>query len=53
MRQTLQHFLSFFVYKPTCAVFSPLKVFDMYQSYAQHHGWSFDILEHMTSEIGQ
>ncbi|XP_044070979.1 peptide chain release factor 1-like, mitochondrial [Siniperca chuatsi] len=28
------------------------EVFDMYQSYAQHHGWSFDILEHMTSEIG-
>ncbi|XP_054456409.1 peptide chain release factor 1-like, mitochondrial [Anoplopoma fimbria] len=28
------------------------EVFDMYQGYAQHHGWSFDILEHMTSEIG-
>ncbi|KAF1375513.1 hypothetical protein PFLUV_G00220990 [Perca fluviatilis] len=27
------------------------EVFDMYQGYAQHHGWSFDILEHMTSEI--
>ncbi|XP_031695805.1 peptide chain release factor 1-like, mitochondrial [Anarrhichthys ocellatus] len=29
------------------------EVFDMYQRYAQHHGWSFDVLEHMTSEIGQ
>ncbi|XP_056250621.1 peptide chain release factor 1-like, mitochondrial [Seriola aureovittata] len=28
------------------------EVFDMYQGFAQHHGWSFDILEHMTSEIG-
>ncbi|KAM3605885.1 uncharacterized protein V6R79_006482 [Siganus canaliculatus] len=28
------------------------EVFDMYQGYAQHHGWSFDILENMTSEIG-
>ncbi|KAK9541136.1 hypothetical protein VZT92_001204 [Zoarces viviparus] len=28
------------------------EVFDMYQRYAQHHGWSFDVLEHMTSEIG-
>ena len=25
----------------------------MYHSFAQHHGWSFDVLEHMTSEIGQ
>lgn len=25
----------------------------MYQSYAQHHGWSFDILEYMTSDLGQ
>ncbi|KAG8000258.1 Peptide chain release factor 1-like [Nibea albiflora] len=28
------------------------EMFDMYQGYAQHHGWSFDILEHTTSEIG-
>ncbi|CAN9499591.1 unnamed protein product [Ophioblennius macclurei] len=28
------------------------EVFDMYQGFAQHHGWSFDTLEHMTSEIG-
>ncbi|XP_071336175.1 peptide chain release factor 1-like, mitochondrial isoform X2 [Trachinotus anak] len=28
------------------------EVFAMYQGFAQHHGWSFDILEHMTSEIG-
>ncbi|XP_035519000.1 peptide chain release factor 1-like, mitochondrial [Morone saxatilis] len=28
------------------------EVFDMYQGYAQHHGWSFDILENTTSEIG-
>ncbi|KAL6102268.1 mtrf1l [Pungitius sinensis] len=28
------------------------EVFDMYQGYARHQGWSFDILEHMTSEIG-
>ncbi|XP_073338111.1 peptide chain release factor 1-like, mitochondrial isoform X2 [Pagrus major] len=28
------------------------EMFDMYQGYAQHHGWSFDILEHMTSDIG-
>ncbi|KAK2824530.1 hypothetical protein Q5P01_021705 [Channa striata] len=28
------------------------EVFDMYQSFAQRHGWSFDILEHMTSELG-
>ncbi|XP_070697193.1 peptide chain release factor 1-like, mitochondrial [Pempheris klunzingeri] len=28
------------------------EVFDMYQGYAQHHGWSFDILEHTASEIG-
>jgi len=25
----------------------------MYRGFARHHGWSFDILEHMTSEIGQ
>ncbi|TNN21756.1 Peptide chain release factor 1-like, mitochondrial [Liparis tanakae] len=29
------------------------EVFDMYRGFARHHGWSFDILEHMTSEIGQ
>ncbi|XP_069568392.1 peptide chain release factor 1-like, mitochondrial [Brachyistius frenatus] len=28
------------------------EVFDMYQGFAQHYGWSFDVLEHMTSEIG-
>lgn len=28
------------------------EVFDMYQGYAQHHGWSFDILEHVTSDLG-
>ncbi|XP_034538316.1 peptide chain release factor 1-like, mitochondrial [Notolabrus celidotus] len=28
------------------------EVLDMYQGYAQHNGWSFDILEHMTSELG-
>ncbi|XP_042358182.1 peptide chain release factor 1-like, mitochondrial isoform X2 [Plectropomus leopardus] len=28
------------------------EVFDMYQGFAQHHDWSFDILEHMTSELG-
>ncbi|XP_049926867.1 peptide chain release factor 1-like, mitochondrial [Epinephelus moara] len=28
------------------------EVFDMYQGYAHHRGWSFDILEHTTSEIG-
>ncbi|XP_067370548.1 peptide chain release factor 1-like, mitochondrial isoform X2 [Channa argus] len=27
------------------------EVFDMYQSFAQLHGWSFDILEHMTSGL--
>ncbi|XP_070833762.1 peptide chain release factor 1-like, mitochondrial [Chaetodon trifascialis] len=28
------------------------EVFDMYQGYAEHNGWSFDTLEHMTSDIG-
>ncbi|CAK6960735.1 peptide chain release factor 1-like%2C mitochondrial [Scomber scombrus] len=28
------------------------ELFDMYHGFAQHHGWSFDILEHMTSELG-
>lgn len=25
----------------------------MYQGFAQHHGWSFDTLEYMTSDLGQ
>lgn len=25
----------------------------MYQGFAHHHSWSFDILEHTTSELGQ
>uniref|UniRef100_A0A8C7YTJ3 Mitochondrial translational release factor 1-like n=1 Tax=Oryzias sinensis TaxID=183150 RepID=A0A8C7YTJ3_9TELE len=33
-------------------VCSPLQVFEMYQGFAQYHGWSFDILEHMTSDLG-
>ncbi|CAJ1067051.1 peptide chain release factor 1-like%2C mitochondrial [Xyrichtys novacula] len=28
------------------------EVFDMYQGFAQYHGWSFDILEYITSEQG-
>nr|XP_046258924.1 peptide chain release factor 1-like, mitochondrial [Scatophagus argus]XP_046258925.1 peptide chain release factor 1-like, mitochondrial [Scatophagus argus]XP_046258926.1 peptide chain release factor 1-like, mitochondrial [Scatophagus argus] len=28
------------------------EVFNMYQGFAQHHGWYFDVLEDMTSEIG-
>ncbi|XP_024153853.1 peptide chain release factor 1-like, mitochondrial [Oryzias melastigma] len=28
------------------------EVFDMYQGFAQYHGWSFDILEHLTSDLG-
>lgn len=28
------------------------EVFDMYNGFAQHHGWSFEILEHMTSDLG-
>lgn len=28
------------------------EVFDMYQGFAQHHGWSFDILEYMSSDLG-
>ncbi|XP_008298249.1 peptide chain release factor 1-like, mitochondrial [Stegastes partitus] len=28
------------------------EVFDMYQGFAQHHGWSFDILGQMTSDLG-
>ncbi|KAI3363388.1 hypothetical protein L3Q82_012008, partial [Scortum barcoo] len=49
-KQTLQNFLH--IYTLTSAVSSLLKVFDMYQGYAQHHGWSFDILEHVTSDLG-
>ncbi|KAM9803751.1 peptide chain release factor 1-like, mitochondrial [Neosynchiropus ocellatus] len=28
------------------------ELFDMYENFAQHNGWSFDVLEHMTSELG-
>ncbi|XP_008319719.1 peptide chain release factor 1-like, mitochondrial [Cynoglossus semilaevis] len=28
------------------------EVFDMYQGFAQHHGWTFEILENAPSEIG-
>ncbi|KAM7385338.1 hypothetical protein PAMP_001426 [Pampus punctatissimus] len=28
------------------------ELFDMYHGFAQHHGWSFDILEHTINEIG-
>ncbi|KAM7408406.1 hypothetical protein PAMA_002227 [Pampus argenteus] len=28
------------------------ELFDMYHGFAQHHGWSFDILEHVTNELG-
>ncbi|XP_034040652.1 peptide chain release factor 1-like, mitochondrial [Thalassophryne amazonica] len=28
------------------------EVFDMYQGFAQYHGWSFDILDYMLSELG-
>ncbi|XP_037829379.1 peptide chain release factor 1-like, mitochondrial isoform X3 [Kryptolebias marmoratus] len=28
------------------------EIFDMYQSFAQHHGWSFEILDHMASDLG-
>ncbi|KAM9848092.1 peptide chain release factor 1-like, mitochondrial isoform 2-T2 [Aulostomus maculatus] len=28
------------------------EVFDMYQGFAQHNGWSFDILEQTTTELG-
>ncbi|XP_068183847.1 peptide chain release factor 1-like, mitochondrial [Antennarius striatus] len=28
------------------------EMFEMYSGYAQHRGWSFEVLEHMTSEIG-
>uniref|UniRef100_A0A1A7WWJ8 Peptide chain release factor 1-like, mitochondrial n=2 Tax=Iconisemion striatum TaxID=60296 RepID=A0A1A7WWJ8_9TELE len=28
------------------------EMFDMYLGFAQHYGWSFDILEHMTSDLG-
>ncbi|MEQ2178470.1 hypothetical protein GOODEAATRI_014326 [Goodea atripinnis] len=29
-----------------------LKMFDMYEGFAQYHGWSFDVLEHMSSDLG-
>lgn len=25
----------------------------MYQSFAHHHDWSFEILDHMESDLGQ
>nr|XP_015800164.2 peptide chain release factor 1-like, mitochondrial [Nothobranchius furzeri] len=28
------------------------EMFDMYHGFAQHHGWSFDVLEHMPSDLG-
>ncbi|XP_033835231.1 peptide chain release factor 1-like, mitochondrial [Periophthalmus magnuspinnatus] len=28
------------------------EVFDMYQGFAHHHGWSFDVLEYMRSDLG-
>lgn len=28
------------------------EVFDMYQGFAQHQGWTFDVLEYMPSDIG-
>lgn len=39
-------------YLPALTISCPLKVFDMYQGFAEHHGWTFDILEYMTSELG-
>ncbi|MEQ2272741.1 hypothetical protein XENORESO_009878 [Xenotaenia resolanae] len=29
------------------------EMFDMYEGFAQYHGWSFDVLEHMSSDLGQ
>lgn len=29
------------------------EIFDMYQNYAAFHGWGFDTLEYMPSDIGQ
>lgn len=29
------------------------EIFDMYQTYAAFHGWGFDTLEYMPSDIGQ
>lgn len=29
------------------------EIFDMYQNYAAFHGWGFDTLEYMRSDIGQ
>ncbi|XP_054885435.1 peptide chain release factor 1-like, mitochondrial [Poeciliopsis prolifica] len=28
------------------------EMFDMYEGFAQYHGWSFDVLEHMSSDLG-
>ncbi|CAL9687819.1 unnamed protein product [Knipowitschia caucasica] len=28
------------------------EVFDMYQGFAQYHGWSFDVLDYMRSDLG-
>ncbi|XP_057704602.1 peptide chain release factor 1-like, mitochondrial [Corythoichthys intestinalis] len=28
------------------------ELFDMYEGFAQHNGWSFDVLEHMNSDLG-
>ncbi|XP_027863476.1 peptide chain release factor 1-like, mitochondrial [Xiphophorus couchianus] len=28
------------------------EMFDMYEGFAQYHGWSFDVLEHMPSDLG-
>nr|XP_057915088.1 peptide chain release factor 1-like, mitochondrial isoform X2 [Doryrhamphus excisus] len=28
------------------------EVFSMYEGFSQHNGWSFDVLEHMTSDLG-
>ena len=29
------------------------EMFDMYHSFTQHQGWSFEILDYMKSEMGQ
>uniref|UniRef100_A0A3Q2QDL9 Mitochondrial translation release factor 1 like n=1 Tax=Fundulus heteroclitus TaxID=8078 RepID=A0A3Q2QDL9_FUNHE len=28
------------------------EMFDMYEGFARYHGWSFDVLEHMSSDLG-
>ncbi|XP_061646393.1 peptide chain release factor 1-like, mitochondrial isoform X2 [Phyllopteryx taeniolatus] len=28
------------------------ELFDMYEGFARHNGWSFDVLEHMNSDLG-